>query len=266
MDILKIFLEKDLNIIDKQKLQDYIEFCQKNNKQKHTKFETEHHHILPKSIFPEYKNLRKYSWNGVFLSYQEHYESHELLCLAIKDYKVFKSLEATRNKNRFGEITDSNLYAILKEQASKMHSEYMNNIIEVDGKKMKQSEYNMRNFSNEINKEIVIDGIVTTKAKEIGKKTNNTLKNEKVMYEGKEISKMQLRQIKRGESARKKGKWYDLFDSEDNLVGNFPAAEIRKIYKALEHTSKEKPLGCNERYRFRITKKEYIGYYVKLTN
>ena len=35
------------------------------------KNQTELHHILPKSLFPEYKNLKEHSWNGVNLTPEE---------------------------------------------------------------------------------------------------------------------------------------------------------------------------------------------------
>jgi len=264
MNILKIFKEESLNIIDEVKLIEYIDFCNKHDKKKHTKFETELHHILPKSIFKDYTNLSKNTWNGSYLTYQDHYNAHELLCLAIKDYRIFKSLEATRNKNRFGEIEDSMLYASLKKQASIMHSKYMNEMIEYEGKKIKRSEYNMRNFSNYITSEVEINGVKTTRAKEIGKKSMNTLKENLTEYNGVIMTRLEARQIKRAESARKNGKWYKLFNENDELVGEFPAVEIRNFYKALESTSKDKPLGHNKRYRFRITKPEYIGFYVEL--
>lgn len=43
------------------------------------KGKTELHHILPESMFPEYKDLRKHKWNGVYLTYREHFVCHLLL-------------------------------------------------------------------------------------------------------------------------------------------------------------------------------------------
>ena len=43
------------------------------------KGKTELHHVLPKSMFPEYKNLREHSWNGVYLTAREHFICHWLL-------------------------------------------------------------------------------------------------------------------------------------------------------------------------------------------
>lgn len=42
---------------------------------------TELHHILPKGqyLFPEYKNIRVFKWNGVRLTLREHFVCHRLL-------------------------------------------------------------------------------------------------------------------------------------------------------------------------------------------
>lgn len=40
---------------------------------------TETHHILPKSTYPNYSNLKKYDWNAVILTAREHYIAHLLL-------------------------------------------------------------------------------------------------------------------------------------------------------------------------------------------
>lgn len=47
----------------------------------------ENHHILPKSIFPEYKNLKDNPWNGVLLTGREHNLCHALI------WKHYKKLE-----------------------------------------------------------------------------------------------------------------------------------------------------------------------------
>jgi len=47
----------------------------------------ENHHILPKSIFPEYENLHYNKWNGVLLTAREHYICHALI------WKHYKKLD-----------------------------------------------------------------------------------------------------------------------------------------------------------------------------
>ena len=43
------------------------------------------HHILPKSIFPEFKDLRDNPWNGVRLSFRHHFVAHMFLARVFKE-------------------------------------------------------------------------------------------------------------------------------------------------------------------------------------
>lgn len=54
----------------------FIIYCQ-NRKTNETFFEK--HHILPRSIFPEYVDLKKHSWNSINLTPREHIISHIML-------------------------------------------------------------------------------------------------------------------------------------------------------------------------------------------
>lgn len=47
----------------------------------------EAHHILPKSIYPEYKNFVNYPWNKVLLTAKEHFICHLLLTKMCKDQR-----------------------------------------------------------------------------------------------------------------------------------------------------------------------------------
>lgn len=59
----------------------YVDFCISNNIKKPVN-NTEIHHILPSSIWPEFKDLKKYSWNSTRLTYENHYMAHSLLASA----------------------------------------------------------------------------------------------------------------------------------------------------------------------------------------
>ena len=48
------------------------------------------HHTLPKSEWPEYKDLKRHSWNGTLLSYTEHVEAHRILSALVPDNSRFK--------------------------------------------------------------------------------------------------------------------------------------------------------------------------------
>lgn len=47
----------------------------------------EEHHILPSSVFPEYKDLNEHIWNSVLLTAKEHYICHLLLTKMMKNKK-----------------------------------------------------------------------------------------------------------------------------------------------------------------------------------
>lgn len=56
----------------------------------------ENHHILPGSIFPEYRNFKINSWNGVLLTAKEHYIVHALI------WKHYKKLDMKSEKIKMG--------------------------------------------------------------------------------------------------------------------------------------------------------------------
>lgn len=107
------------------------------------------HHILPRSIYPEFINLKKYKWNGVLLTAREHFIAHKLLVrICSTDVAKAKMLHAvmyfiTSNKdNRI--IVTSREYEWYKEQAAKAHS------LLITGKyiKEKASSYGKKWYTN----------------------------------------------------------------------------------------------------------------------
>lgn len=52
---------------------------------KHLTEYTENHHILPRSVFPKFSNLRKNQWNCAKLTYREHFLAHWLLTKCMID-------------------------------------------------------------------------------------------------------------------------------------------------------------------------------------
>jgi len=76
----------------------------------------ENHHILPKSIFPEFKNLKEYSWNSVLLTAKEHYICHMLIWKHYKktnnifaEKKMGYALRALNNNGLYNSKQYSNL-------------------------------------------------------------------------------------------------------------------------------------------------------------
>lgn len=83
MDIYGLLTSIDHN---KHYLDRYIKFikmCQSINEKQTTKSIYHLHHICPKALFPKIKNLRKYSWNGVYLTRRQHFIAHLILAKAL---------------------------------------------------------------------------------------------------------------------------------------------------------------------------------------
>jgi hypothetical protein len=57
----------------------------------------EAHHILPKALFPQYKNLSKNKWNRVLLTAREHYVCHSLL---VKHFRKIKNNPSLQSMSR----------------------------------------------------------------------------------------------------------------------------------------------------------------------
>lgn len=72
---------KEEHILDKDILCLYIKKCEEYSGNK-TKY-TEHHHILPKSLYPEYKSLIKNKWNGIHVTKDKHLLLHLILAKAL---------------------------------------------------------------------------------------------------------------------------------------------------------------------------------------
>lgn len=81
---LKLLLHKQTLLRKKKSIHDYDYIYYEN------------HHILPNSIFPEYKNLKEHSWNGVLLTYREHLLAHYLI------YKHYNEINNTNGVIKMG--------------------------------------------------------------------------------------------------------------------------------------------------------------------
>lgn len=111
----KIFLKNKyskwyLSIIEKAVL---------DNRKKSTQIYYEKHHIIPKSIDPEFSNLKLNSWNGVLLTAKEHFICHLLLTKMVtgiyRTKMVYALWHLQNQKNKFqGKRFTSNLYEVYK--------------------------------------------------------------------------------------------------------------------------------------------------------
>ena len=92
--------------------------------------ETERHHVLPQSMYPEYINLTEHKWNGVHLTHREHFICHWLLSKMVSGSNKFKMLLAlqmmqriNKKRKRYSTKITSRAYAKLKVELSKCQSE-----------------------------------------------------------------------------------------------------------------------------------------------
>lgn len=111
-------LHKYLSLVNR-----YLENPPKENYEKH--------HILPKSLFPEYKNLRSNKWNCVKLPQSSHIEAHALLVDFTNDSKMILAYNFMINaglyyknyisvKDKFG-----NYFYVSKDHPSYINGEYV---------------------------------------------------------------------------------------------------------------------------------------------
>lgn len=79
----KFFIERYPSISN-QNLNRYLNFISNCVSPKVGEY-GENHHILPKSLFPEFKNIKKYPWNIKRLKARDHYMVHYMLCELLPD-------------------------------------------------------------------------------------------------------------------------------------------------------------------------------------
>ena len=76
-DNIKAILNKDCK--DNLMVDLYIKLIEDNKSTKRKIYKTARHHILPRSLYPEYENLSLNKWNEVILSHSDHLYAHYLL-------------------------------------------------------------------------------------------------------------------------------------------------------------------------------------------
>lgn len=106
-----------LLIIEKAKLENRKKYTKDNKNYVYY----ENHHILPRSLFPDYSNLKDNPWNGVLLTAKEHYICHALIWKHYKKlksvnncYKMFNAFKRMNKQSNNKIIYNSNLYNICK--------------------------------------------------------------------------------------------------------------------------------------------------------
>ena len=119
MNIIHEKFDGTNQLIDDDHLIWYLLFCYEAD-DKSTSYR-EHHHILPKKDFPEYKNINKNIWNGVYLTGEHHLISHYILAKALKNKNTvcaFNMMRRVLPKN-----SDLSMYSDFREDISKALSD-----------------------------------------------------------------------------------------------------------------------------------------------
>lgn len=81
----------------------YVKFifsCIEKNKNLSIDLYSENHHILPKSLYPEYKNFKENSWNKVTLTPRQHFIAHWLLARSL-DGTMWYGLLRMKTSSKF---------------------------------------------------------------------------------------------------------------------------------------------------------------------
>ena len=113
---------KKVKVINIEKLEEYISFCLSE-----TQEQGEDHHILPKDLFPEYKNLTENKWNKSTLSIINHIKAHILLCEAIDEKSMYYARNMMLFTRDYRDVSETDLRKIekIKLDSRKKQSELM---------------------------------------------------------------------------------------------------------------------------------------------
>lgn len=112
---------------DLEYLNKYIDFCVSNHDPDLIK--GANHHILSRTIFPEYDNFKENPWNLSRLTHHNHYVAHALLFKSINHTTIGYSWYAMNNtdfileKDKPIELIGPELYEELILKRNKLHSE-----------------------------------------------------------------------------------------------------------------------------------------------
>lgn len=106
MDILSILLSKPNNTHYIIRYYRFILSCQEYNAVNTASY-TEMHHICPKSkdMFPEYKSLKQYPWNGVRLTHRQHVIAHIMLWKAYNNISQSLSILRTSGQKHIKDLS-----------------------------------------------------------------------------------------------------------------------------------------------------------------
>lgn len=85
MAIYNQILSKKYPLVD---FSSYSSFIEEHKKDIFDSMSMDAHHVLLKSIFPEYKNLKNHSWNRANLLHKDHLKAHIIFYDLTRDYRA----------------------------------------------------------------------------------------------------------------------------------------------------------------------------------
>jgi len=276
------------HILDIDMLNKYIEICLSRKTIKNSN--TERHHILPKSLYPEYKNLNKHKFNSVYLTKQDHLLAHFILAKALhKDTNMklaFKFMNERMNLNfkdlrldsKLEDILDNKEFIKIRQEANILSDSHIKNIIKSNKTRVyseetrkKISEGNKGKFiTKETRKKISLTSKGRTHTEETKKEISNKLKGRKLSLE--HIEKIKNRPLNKDrikkmvETRNSKSRIYTIYCDSKIVKTNVLLKDIKKISQGLLKTTKEKPLGYNSYSKNRLNMNNnlhLIGYYIQ---
>jgi len=301
--ILQEFLNSDIKIVSQEKLEQYIEYCIYNDQKHRIKGKTAYHHILPKSLFGDYKNLKENPWNGTHLVYSDHYYAHWLLTEAIDDYDMLYAF-VKMHKQDIGngriikeDLIPADEFALIVEKQTKEHIILLTKeFIDKDGKVTSIAKEAGKKMTKTRNKEYLNeDGEITTSYKEGHIRMAKTRTTKVIDYKGDETS-IQMNATKKAKNTilkefidkdgnitsiakeagkkcsltkLKSGKFYDVYYKDAIMYKCIPRKDVVAISDSLLKTSQNKPLGYTQRAKISMNYRKtmhLIGLYIKETN
>lgn len=112
---------------------------------------SEKHHILPKSLFPEYKDLKNNDWNLIVLSFRQHYICHWILAKAFGG-KMWFAFHAMNMESTYTEgkrlYKNSRIYDYSKKYMAEQMSIAQNNFWKNNEEKRIECSQNMLGNKN----------------------------------------------------------------------------------------------------------------------
>lgn len=88
--------------------------CKCHDKNKYIETQIEKHHILPKSVYPEYIDFNIYAWNEANLTPRQHYIAHYMLAKAIGGKMWYAIRRMTFTCNSVNDCRNSKIYEMSK--------------------------------------------------------------------------------------------------------------------------------------------------------